>query len=119
MTLSEAIRLGAMLRPQAFGVKFDGVGTCALGAALDASGALGMSETVEAKRYREWNLNAWFQEATCPECGRIRSLFMEGTIPHLNDKHRWTRERIADWVETIEQQQDQPTAQPDAVKVVA
>ena len=24
------------------------------------------------------------------------------TIPHLNDEHKWTREQIADWVESYE-----------------
>ena len=36
MRLSEAIRLGSMLKPQAFDAFFDGVGTCANGAARDA-----------------------------------------------------------------------------------
>jgi hypothetical protein len=38
MTLSEAIRLGAMLKPQAFGDYTDGRGTCAWGAASEAAG---------------------------------------------------------------------------------
>lgn len=39
----------------------------------------------------------------CPECtaygtdGSLRS-----TIIHLNDHHKWTRERIADWLETLD-----------------
>ena len=39
MRLSEAIRLGAMLRPQAFRPLFTDDGACALGAALLAVGA--------------------------------------------------------------------------------
>ena len=38
MKLSEAIRLGAMLRMQAFGDFTDGIGSCAWGAANEASG---------------------------------------------------------------------------------
>jgi hypothetical protein len=31
-------------------------------------------------------------------------------IPHLNDDHRWTRERIADWVESIERERENLTS---------
>jgi hypothetical protein len=40
--------------------------------------------------------------AICP-CGCIQEELPLGLmIMHLNDRHRWTRERIADWVETVE-----------------
>lgn len=38
MRLSEAIRLGAMMRPQTFGALSDERGTCAMGAAYEAAG---------------------------------------------------------------------------------
>jgi hypothetical protein len=94
MRLSEAIRLGAMLRPQAFGKMFRTVRgemrSCALGAAAEALGESpydSFAPLFDAMRM-------------CPMgCGwtSVGSL-----IPHLNDEHRWTRERIADWVETVE-----------------
>jgi len=37
-------------------------------------------------------------------------------IAHLNDGHGWTRERIADWVATIETQE---TAEPVKAETVA
>ena len=36
LKLSEAIRIGAKLRPQSFGSFFDGEATCAIGAAFEA-----------------------------------------------------------------------------------
>jgi hypothetical protein len=38
-----------------------------------------------------------------------------GVIWRLNDVDKWTREQIADWVETIEQAQSQPA--PEAERV--
>lgn len=40
MKLSEAIRLGAMLKPQAFGADIEGDSTCAIGAAIEAPRAV-------------------------------------------------------------------------------
>jgi hypothetical protein len=89
LKLSEAIRLGAMLHPQAFGQLHSSEGTCALGAAEDAGFQLA-SILGKNQFYR------------CPVCGGF------GTLPVIielfNDWHRWTREQIADWVEqTVEQ----------------
>ena len=83
MKLSEAIRLGAMLGKKMDGKLYDGYGgggSCAVGSALLAL----------------------------------------GLIAHLNNKtkrpqdshqpHDWTREQIADWVETIEAQHDVKSA---------
>lgn len=102
MQLSTGIRLGAMLKPQAFGELWVRGGSCALGAALDA-----VSETPGAQ------LDEWDQicrlfpvlryleaaEVRCPVCGVHSTMTV---ITHLNDQHRWTREAIADWVETLE-----------------
>ena len=101
MTLSEAIRLGAMLKPQAFATLWDGRGgACALGAAFDA---IGIGEDQSAcdvpEPYRSW----LGQRAECPVCPDEGGEYTrQETIAHLNDMHRWTRERIADWVETTE-----------------
>jgi hypothetical protein len=103
MRLSEAIRLGAIMKPQAFGMIFDGIGTCAIGAAKDAVGELdvspawfGIAEVFE--RHPEWHYGI----LRCPVSGCSH---IEGVIAaHLNDYHRWTRERIADFIEQIERE---------------
>lgn len=116
MKLSEAIRLGAMLKPQGFGGYFVYGKTCAMGAALDAIGQLrttyGHSADAPEVDFRHYRLalNAAFpllamEPVACPRCGFATRGLVEA-IQHLNDApHRWTREQIADWVETIEQQQ--------------
>ncbi len=122
MKLSEAIRLGAMLRPQAFGVGSDENGDCALGAAVRAASCPihaardGDASTREEKPGVamvsvdfpiEWNL-AYF--STCPECAETLPRY--SLIPHLNDKHRWTREQIADLVKVWELLDRRHTSQP-------
>lgn len=109
MKLSEAIRLGAMLRPQVFGVTADDVGTCALGGALEA---IGRGHLKYHDSPTHWPVAG--AVVVHPVQGYDHVLF--GVARSLNDEHRWTREQIADWVETIEQQQDQP-ATPVAVEV--
>ncbi len=116
--LSEAIKLGAMLHPQAFGayanvylgrVQLMGetIGfvevqaTCALGAALEAAGKL----EIHGEIWQQGDIWQQFQfpelevVGVCPDCkarGKLGQL-----IPHLNDTHRWTRERIAGWVDEV------------------
>jgi hypothetical protein len=112
MRLSEAIRLGAMLRPQGFGELWTGgpqalngeivetpVRSCALGAAYDAIGQ-GYTDPVRAVP-AEWELLIVFTLVRCPVHQRAKSQ-VGAIIGHLNDCHRWTREQIADWVETLE-----------------
>lgn len=103
MKLSEAIRLGAMLKPQGFGVnsiKSDSPDTCALGAAADA---VGITHDY-ADIYTAWPWTA----KNCKSPFDDRLLFRRdhedalSIIWKLNDVHRWTREQIADWVATIE-----------------
>ncbi len=111
MRLSEAIRLGAMLKPQGFGGMSSNpqsTETCAYGAASDALGR-------HVVPLIEW---PWLEsKGRCPDCHE--SFWPDGKEPlkylsiissHLNDSHIWTRERIADWVETIENQQSEATA---------
>ena len=95
MRLSEAIRLGATMKPQSFGVEQGDGGSCARGAAADAIGVTDWFET-------PWLKWATLEcQTTCPVCDKPGHL--AGTIAYcLNDSHRWTRERIADWVELHE-----------------
>lgn len=44
----------------------------------------------------------------CPDCGEISSL--NNIIMHLNDVARWSREEIADWLDTLD---NQPIFYPD------
>ena len=123
MRLSDAIRLGAMLAPQGFGAYIhqfmgDDQTSCALGAAARAidSQAVEVDEVVEA-------LDAAFgtllntTRRRCPvnehgvKCGVRR--VTANVITHLNDDHRWTREQIADWVETLEPPVSPATGEPD------
>lgn len=105
MRLSEAIRLGAMWGPQAFGQFRDGDATCAWGSAHAAVG-------VKQHAYiavPEWSaLDKTAGRLKCPcSCG-TRPLTLKSMMVHLNDDHRWTREQIADWVEGIELAQTPP-----------
>jgi hypothetical protein len=111
MKLSEAIRLGAMLKPQGFGL---GSGnpraeaTCALGAAYEAARVTGSWPSLLLVFPQLKHI----EELACPVCRDKQ----DGLIAHLNDDHRWSREQIADWVEQIERAQE-PTSQPVSVEV--
>jgi len=94
MKLSEAISLGSMLTPQAFGRFVGSYGRrCAWGSAFDA-----VRDSTPMHGYDEWK---WTKRTVnCPSCkatGPVHKM-----IVHLNDGHRWTRHRIADWISTIE-----------------
>lgn len=101
--LAAAMRRGAALRPQvfkAFFLEVDGViGSCALGAAFE-----GATGTVD-RDISMWVLHQAvpvFDDVhffTCPACGRVND--MECLITHLNDTERWTREQIADFLESL------------------
>lgn len=40
------------------------------------------------------------ESAKCPECSSVSPIFH--MIQHINDVHRWKREEIADWLETLD-----------------
>lgn len=120
MRLSEAIRLGAMMKPQGqfyHNAAMDS--TCAMGAALDAVGALWEvpmahaqgDQHVPARQRWPWA----FEQIGCPVCGttpKDRGV-TSSTVAHIHNKHGWTREQIADWVETIEAAHDVSVAEPE------
>ncbi len=99
-TLSQAIRLGATFAPQChgrfsewrFNLLPERVATCAFGAAAEAVGAKNHFELWD--RFNDTLIIKLF----CPACFFKRS-FVKELVFHLNDDHRWTRERIADWLE--------------------
>lgn len=94
MRLSTAIRLGAMLKPQSrFGS--GPLDTCALSAALEAIGVEGAPYARVIKHF----------PLTCvcvakPISGELMLLI--SAVRELNDFNGWSREAIADWVETVE-----------------
>lgn len=124
MRLSEAIRLGSMLKPQAFGppgAMLQSVSkTCALAAAAEAIG-------LEHLNVYSPQWQALFKPTTdtfaCPvgelvchgwpgQPATLANLWpVVSVVAHLNDHHHWTREQIADWVETIEAAQT-PITEP-------
>jgi hypothetical protein len=130
MKLSEAIRLGAMLKPQAhFGFRrmvtrrVDGwrgyllhrtvteIGTCALGSALDAVSKLNDASSF-SHIWMQWPWTYDF-EVDMPQAvpqwaclNGSRRVDIVNAIYALNDVSCWTREQIADWVETIERERE-------------
>src|SRR5258708_7342925 len=96
MTIAEAIRLGAMLKPQAFGWSGGPMTSCAMAAASDAGYVSEKPGDLD---------NPIGQIVQCPVCQSslttsiyCRALY--ATIVHLNDFHCWTREAIADWLDS-------------------
>lgn len=113
MKLSEAIRRGAKRRPQAFGIFFGFAGngshggSCALAAACE--GHWGMSSTYLLSD-GGWDLCRIVQG---PKQLPIRMRLLE-LIMILNDRLRWSREAIAEWVEMIEQKDEEERAKSRA-----
>lgn len=128
MKMSEAIFLGASLTKQAvnkFFVREHGVvvSTCAIGGALIAINALeeigdfgdennDFNVTPAIRKRWSWALDDFITpqlfHQPCPaHCLGFLRTPVE-MIAHLNDNHEWSRERIADWVATIEPK-DEPT----------
>lgn len=112
MRLSDAIRLGAMLRPQTREDYFADGGSCALGAAFEAAKGYTRSEQMNFVECIEFPILG--VPASCPVCNRDTEDEAASVVVHLNDRHFWTREAIADWVETIEAAQP-VTEQPAEV----
>ena len=113
MRLSNAIRLGAMLYPQGLRNLFQDGRSCALGAALIACGkdpnVVGCDGVAELWPYV-------MVLVSCPVCDERKRAMWQIASFHLNDKHAWTREQIADWVATLEAAQAlEPPASTNAV----
>lgn len=92
---SEAIRLGCLIAPeQAFGNYIVPSGAaCALGAmALGWDGVVSIASTNRAH-----DAVGLVANRDCPETGCRSAAW----VPHLNDDHLWSRERIAAWLEGL------------------
>lgn len=121
MKLSEAMREGAQIRGQCSGVYFGNFGSldylsCAIGAVIEGAGL--MTPIIDANEVAgslvsqalpgEWpeihEGTICPDDGNCPHAGgerlsKYRSSLLN-VILHLNDDHKWTREKIADWLES-------------------
>lgn len=125
---SEYMRLGAMLRHQVRGELFspDG-GSCAMGALMEATGTLPSFRSVPELRlmlFGAANIDSQLKtRAMFPLLGTkpklspspISELELVGLVwdvwgvcVHLNNICGWTRERIADYLETLEALEEIP-----------
>lgn len=130
-SFSEAIREGAKLRPQTRVDLFSEEGTCAVGAGLHAmyedempsdyelTDSEGRSvfefDVLQSYPYmaqdvwtcphkagaRWWQVWRRLSICTWSDKSERRHSRLD-TVAHLNDIHDWTRERIADWLESEE-----------------
>jgi hypothetical protein len=91
--LSESIWRGAAMKPQSFRGLFDDGGTCAIGAAMDAIGKCGHMDFLTAFPLLDELVECPTYQFTAP---------LHVVIAYLNNSERWSRERIAAWVATIE-----------------
>lgn len=97
--LAEAILIGTHRRPvQAFGTYFGKGSSCALGAAYEGVYLLPRDSTDVMPR----RLDRFFHclenvSRRCP-AGCRKQIPVAAMIVHLNDDHRWSRERVARWL---------------------
>lgn len=107
MKLSEAIREGAKRRPQTQNTFFSNGASCALGAAYEHlegfSALMYDSEDIEFELIVKFPVLEYAVQSPV-DAEMEDSLF--NIISDLNDVRNWTREQIADWVETVEQQSE-------------
>ena len=118
MRISEAMRLGAMMRPQVFGVSFRPAGfftkggSCAFFAAVEGAGCPttrhpgelmlrpGVGRMGPTRVVPDSWLSVLRHNSPCPICSKDMSGLQ--LVAHLNDTHYLSRNDIADIVERIE-----------------
>lgn len=109
--LSALIRQGATKYPQAFGMWWDRHdendnwsyeqpirAVCALGA---AACAIGIERHAPEAQTRLYKLTDSLYDVVEMPTGGEKMDTLIGAIEYLNDDKRWTREQIADWLESI------------------
>jgi hypothetical protein len=98
--LSQLIRDGAKLRPQTTELYFrhlpngDCEGSCVIGAAIEAL-------TGKTRHYDIRQLPSLDKSASCPDVACRRTSDIHDICAHLNDDHKWSRERIADNIASL------------------
>lgn len=96
LKLSEAMRIGARLRPQGFVEYFTGGGSCAIGAAYEAVTGRTDYNSDDAPEVSEV-----FPQLAQPFPGSdYKDDTLEDAIWEKNDIDYWSREKIADWLES-------------------
>jgi hypothetical protein len=102
MKLWRAMVKGSKIRKQVTGAYFINGGSCALGAAYEGAG---LARYEDGNRFSleiaNFNMADSIAISRAP-CGDMRNETLYPVITHLNDAHCWTREAIAEWVKTIE-----------------
>jgi hypothetical protein len=112
--------LGSMLGGQAFhALRYRDGRTCALGAALSAMGYKDWLDRDALDLCDTWQLERIVNHPEYQDSCRLATAIID-----LNNYCRWTREQIADWVETLEREQvsgdvasNQPTAYEDGLEL--
>jgi hypothetical protein len=97
--LSESIWRGAAMRAQSFRGMYDDGETCGLGAAMDAVSQHGSLDFLTV-------FPILAETTECPTHQFTGPLWV--VIAYLNNSERWSRERIAAWVATVEARQQIP-----------
>jgi hypothetical protein len=110
MKLSDAIRIGAAKRPQAFGNYISkepggAVCTCALGAAYEGiTGTLppfGLTLSALGDTFRALAGIDLETEVAPPDGNFNYAVGLDSAVITLNDGAHWSREQIADWLQGI------------------
>ena len=111
MRMSEAMRLGSMLAAPIHGPVFsydaEPCRACAIGAALlgvyseqvakEKVDCLDLGPLAACRELWPWTMR---HDVADPVTGRHKQVLI--TVIHLFETQQWTREQIADWLETIE-----------------
>jgi len=104
MKLSEAMRKGSKVMRQKFGDWTDGNGGgCALTMTTVGAGLVPQNADTMRQLYATHGLMNIFtvlQEKGVVPCGCGHSIANFHAIIHLNDRHHWSAERIAGWIES-------------------
>jgi hypothetical protein len=102
VTLGDAIRKGAALRPQARYALLSTLnnGTCAIGAAADAVGYLKKLLATEDYGPLQKRWPVLTRQVKHPV--RRELALLQSIVHNLNDQYTWTREEIAGFVDGIE-----------------
>lgn len=101
MKLWEAMLEGAKAGPQLFGSLSDGNGgTCAMGAVMKGGGLEVLFHSIEVESSLVTRFPELHENAVCPEdaCYICHGNVLLNVIVTLNDDHRWSRQRIAEWL---------------------
>lgn len=101
--LSALMRQGAALHPQGYGAYRERIGdklcTCAIGATLEAAGSWEYDGPFTVLyRALGHGIAGEFVHASYDD---EKGIDLFGIIINLNDDAKWTREEIADWLESI------------------